>query len=177
MVFINGAPGTGKSTLAQRLAEATPMALALDVDVVKHSLGQWRADPTAAGNHARRLALAMAEQHLRAGYDVVVGQYVARPRFVERLQDLAGRTGAAFFEFVLVVDHDTLVSRLEGRAARPARPEHPVNSRLVGPADVPQLLRSMDDVRTWRPTAVPVDASGTLDATVDRLRRHLAAGT
>jgi adenylate kinase family enzyme len=57
VILINGAPGTGKSTIAHQLAQATPHDLALDLDLLKHSLGQWDADMTAAGYQARRLAL------------------------------------------------------------------------------------------------------------------------
>lgn len=41
LVLINGAPGAGKSTLAQALAQDRPMTLALDIDALKHSLGCW----------------------------------------------------------------------------------------------------------------------------------------
>jgi adenylate kinase family enzyme len=35
LVLINGAPGSGKSTMAQTLAKEEAMTLALDVDVIK----------------------------------------------------------------------------------------------------------------------------------------------
>ncbi len=38
LVLINGAPGSGKSTLAHALAARRPLALALDVDQLKHAL-------------------------------------------------------------------------------------------------------------------------------------------
>ena len=57
LVLINGAPGSGKSTLADGLAQDQPMTLALDVDVIKHSLGRWSDDLLASGLHARRLSL------------------------------------------------------------------------------------------------------------------------
>src|SRR5699024_11891186 len=59
-------PGSGKSTLAARLAEERPLALALDIDVLKHSLGGWDEDLTRSGLQARRLAAAMIGQHLRS---------------------------------------------------------------------------------------------------------------
>ena len=46
LVLINGAPGSGKSTLADGLAQNQPMTLALDVDVIKHSLGRWSDVPS-----------------------------------------------------------------------------------------------------------------------------------
>ena len=45
MVLINGAPGSGKSTLARRYVEEHPLALALDIDVVRGMLGGWLDHP------------------------------------------------------------------------------------------------------------------------------------
>lgn len=115
LVLINGAPGSGKSTLAEALARDHPMALALDVDGIKHALGHWEEDLPAAGLHARRLSLALAREQLSAGYDVVVGQYLARTDFIEDLERLAGELGARFFEFVLDLDARPLAERLAGR--------------------------------------------------------------
>jgi len=38
---VNGAPESGKSSLAEALAQDQPMTLALDVDGIKHSPGRW----------------------------------------------------------------------------------------------------------------------------------------
>lgn len=72
LVLINGAPGSGKSTLAHRLAQDRPLTLALDVDVLKHSLGRWGDDVRISGLHARRLSLVLVREHLDTGYDVVL---------------------------------------------------------------------------------------------------------
>jgi predicted kinase len=174
LVLINGAPGSGKSTVAQLLAQNMCLALALNIDVIKHSLGQWETDATGAGLQARRLALAMADEHVSAGNDVIIGQYLAKPDFIEQLECLAQRRGADFIEFVLVLDDRTLLARLERRALQPDRFEHEVNSRLVSPGDVPELVRSMERLLTQRPSAIPIDASGTPADTVGLIRRHLS---
>ena len=80
------------------------MTLALDIDGLKHSLGRWDEDPSASGLHARRLTLALASEQLRAGFDLVIGQYLARTPFIEDLEGLAGRHGARFYEFILDLD-------------------------------------------------------------------------
>lgn len=77
------------------------MALALDIDAIKHNLGFWDVDPIASGLQARALATAMTEQHLSDGYDVVIGQHLARPDFIEALDALAARCSASFIETVL----------------------------------------------------------------------------
>jgi predicted kinase len=173
LVLINGAPGSGKSTLADGLAQDQPMTLALDVDIIKHSLGRWNDDHLASGLHARRLALALAREQLGAGYDVVIGQYLARTDFIETLEHLTAEVHARFFEFVLDLDAATLAQRLAGRANAPSRREHVVNNRLVAPDDAACLVSSLDRLRATRPRAVWVDARGSLPATLDLLRAEL----
>lgn len=176
LVLINGAPGSGKSTLARALAQDGRFTLALDLDGIKHSLGRWQEDPIGAGLHARRLGLALAAEHLRTGHDVVLGQYLARSEFIETLESHAGRCRARFVEVVLDVDVATLADRLVGRTSRPTLPEHLVNNALVGPEDAPALVASIEALRAARPGALWVDARGSLEQTLDRVRAALPAG-
>ncbi|HET7276820.1 MAG TPA: AAA family ATPase [Dermatophilaceae bacterium] len=177
LVLINGAPGSGKSTIALTLAQDRPLTLALDVDAIKHALGRWDADKASSGLHARRLSLALAGEQLRSGFDVVVGQYLAKTPFIKDLEQLAGECGAQFHEYVLDLDADTLAERLAARATNPDRPEHEVNNRLVGPHDATRLVQSLNSLRASRPRAIWVDARGSLAATVDILRSHLGPPT
>jgi predicted kinase len=179
LVLVNGAPGSGKSTVARALAERASdagvggLALALDVDQLKHALGGWERDPTTSGLHARRLALALAAEQLRSGRDVFVGQYLARPEFVEALEALALRCSAAFHEYVLDVGAERLAARLRSRALTPTRTEHDVNNRLVGPADVPELIGSLEPLLAVRPETVRIDANGALEETVAAIEATL----
>ena len=174
LVLINGAPGSGKSTLAAALAQDRPLTLALDVDAIKHSLGRWDDDLLASGLHARRLALALAREHLDAGYDVVLGQYLARTDFIEDLERLAAELGASFVELVLELDAPSLAERLAGRSSAPTRPEQVVNDRLVGPDDADRLVASLEPLRDSRPSAVWVDGRGALLPTLDLVRAALS---
>jgi predicted kinase len=161
--------------MAQALAQDREMTLALDVDTIKHSLGRWDDDPVASGVRARQLYLALAEEHLRAGFDVVLGQYLAQTPFIEDLEALADRLEVAFVELVLDIDVPTLAGRLAMRASDPDRPEHVVNNRLVGPDDANRLVASMEGHRLNRPRAIWVDARGPHSSTADLLRAALTA--
>lgn len=175
LTLINGAPGSGKSTLAHLLAQDEPLTLALDIDVIKHSLGQWDLDMNGAGQAARRLAVAMVVEQLSSGSDVIVGQFLARPEFIEQLEALASGHNADFVEVVLSVDQPGLRSRLEQRAVSPQRSEHLVNAALVTPSDVPVLVQTMEDLVELRPSAVVIDANGSLTSTLQLIRKSLTA--
>lgn len=160
LVLINGAPGAGKSTVASLAAAQRNMALALDIDLIKHSLGCWDADPYRSGVQARRLAVAMIRQHLQDGHDVFLGQYLARADFIVELEQLAHSCDARFVETVLRLGPDALAERIAQRHRSPSRVEHAVNNALVGADDAPLLVDSISAVLDQRPNAVVIDAAG-----------------
>jgi len=169
LILINGAPGSGKSTVAHALAQDRSMTLALEIDTIKHSLGRWDEDPQASGLHARRLGVVLAGEHLRAGFGVI-GQYLARTAFIEQLEKLADQQAAEFHELVLDLDTAALARRLAGRAGDPTRTEHTVNNQFVGPEEAPALVQSMEELLLSRPLAHRVDARGSLSSTLTAVR-------
>jgi predicted kinase len=104
LILINGPPAVGKSTLARRYVDDHPLALNVEIDALRVSLGRWR-EREESKRLAWDLALALAETHLRAGYDVVVPQLVGRTGRVERFATLARGLGAAFVEIVATGSH------------------------------------------------------------------------
>ena len=178
LLLINGLPGSGKSTLAARYVADRPLALCLDVDVVRGLLGAWSDRPHEAGLLARRLALAMARLALGEGRDVVVPQFLARPAFIGELEALAGELGAEFVEVVLVEAPDVAAARLAQRAAGPLtavqRDADLLLDRAGGLDVVPELHRGLQDVLAGRPAArrvepVPGDVERTYRDLLDSL--------
>ena len=178
LLLVNGLPGSGKSTLAARYVADRPLALCLDVDVVRGLLGAWMDRPHDAGLLARRLALAMARVVLTDDRDVVVPQFLARPRFIGELEGLAADVGAQFVEVVLVEEPDAAAARLAHRAAGPMtavqRDAHTMLDRAGGLATVPGLHRRLHDMLAGRPNTrrvepVPGDVERTYRRLLDRL--------
>jgi predicted kinase len=124
LIVLNGPPGIGKSTIARRYAEANPLSLCLEQDVVRGLLGGWRTRDSASGQLARELCLAMARAHLVAGRDVIVPQFVAAPEYLDRLAALAQEVGADHHELVLLDDAAAAERRFRQRLNDPVWVEH-----------------------------------------------------
>lgn len=120
LLLINGAPGVGKSTLAQRYADDHPLALIIDVDSIRTHLGKW-AEVDESKLVARDLAVALARAHLLDGHDVIVPQYLGRPEFRERLRLLATGADVSFAEVLVTDDADRITQRFRERRVEYAR--------------------------------------------------------
>lgn len=172
LVLLNGPPASGKSTIADRLVAVRPLALDLDVDVIRGQLGGWLDQPTAAGLAARALATSMIETHLTAGHDVIVPQFLARPDFVVELERLAEHCGAKFAEIALMIDRATAIEAFDDRSHRPVDDTHRDAASLVARSSDPvgavgAMYDRFVEFLRQRPSARMVRAiRGDVDATV-----------
>ena len=180
LILLNGPPASGKSTLAQRLVDRNPLALNLDVDVIRSLLGAWIEAPDESGLIARRLALAMATQHLDAGYDVVVPQFLAKVAFIHELESAAAAVRAGFAEIVLDVDRHDVIEAFGARSVDPQTQTHADAAALVGRSTEPDPLgAAYNDLqrlvanrpKTIRVPVVADDVETTLATLLDLLKR------
>lgn len=174
LLLLNGPPASGKSTLGARLVSARPLALNLDIDVVRAQLGSWLDYPRDAGLAARALALTMARTHLRSGHDVVVPQLLARVDFIEDLERLASEVGASFVEVLLDLDRASAIEAFQARRRRPQTQAHLDAAALIDRSEeddplgtIYEALQRVADARTAT-RRVPVER-GNVAATMEAL--------
>jgi uncharacterized protein len=169
LIGVGGLSGTGKSRVAMALAPELappPGAVVLRSDVERKALAGRREDerlPPEAytpENGARVYALLAekAERAIAAGHTAIVDAVYARPEERDALRRAAEAHGVPFHGLFLTADFATRVARVGARRADASD----ANEAVVRAQDA-YVLGAND----W----TPVDASGTLECTVDHARK------
>ena len=172
LILLNGPPASGKSTLAVAMVARRPLALNLDVDLVRGLLGGWMDRPVDAGLNARQLCVAMTAVNLTNGFDVVVPQFLGRDDFIYELEKTALGVGARFVEVALMMDRADAIKAFGERSAGSFNQQHRDAFEMVERAgglaaladmydDFLRLIDSRLSVR--RVGVIHGDVLGTLD--------------
>lgn len=175
LLLLNGLPGVGKSTLADRFPVALPRWVVLDADRIRRTM---RGELSQTVDAARGQVLARAAAHLGDGEDVVVPQLVARVDQLVRFEQVAFDRRADLVHVLLVDAGGDPVGRFHRRGGDD--PWHTEVRGLVerqGGGDVlagyakglAQVVAERRDVRFVR--SVEGDPDGTWAALVDAVAR------
>jgi len=160
LILLNGPPGIGKSTIAERYVDEHSGTLNLDIDRLRSLIGGWREDFQGAGEIVRPLALALATTHLRSGRDVIMPQYLGRIIEIERFEAAVVACEADFLEIVLMDSLSEALRRFTTRSEDSEQPWHEeirlIVQRSGGEAHLTELYQQLTTAVDQRPDAVTV---------------------
>lgn len=115
LLHLDGPSGVGKSTLAERYADAHPGVLNCDVDRLRTMVGGWERDFVGAGRIVLPDAVAMIRSHLAGGRDVVMPQMLLDEAEAEAFRSAAVDDGHRYLRLVLWAPPGVARARFEGR--------------------------------------------------------------
>jgi predicted kinase len=146
LVIVTGAPCTGKTTLAARLAADLRLPL-IAKDTVKEALFDalgWsdREWSRRLGRASVRLLFVFAEAVLRAGQPAILESNFSRQWDTPYFAALAERVAFEALQVICTTERETLLARFAARWAAGER--HPAH---VEAAQLPELAAALDDGR------------------------------
>ncbi len=165
LVHLNGAPGVGKSTIAQRYLRDHPGVLNCDVDRLRSLVGGWADDFDAVGAVVRPLALAIVRAHLDGGRDVVLPQMLADEAERARFRAAAVDAGHRYVHVLLRSAPGEAAARFYDRTQDPLQA---VIRGVVDDAGGRSVIDELDErlLGAARDSgAVVVDADGDVEST------------
>lgn len=117
LLHLNGAPGVGKSTIAERLVATRPGWLNCDIDILRTLIGGWQDDFAAAGAHIRPVAGEMMSAQLATGRGVVLPQLTGIASELAKFKLLASQSGVPYLHVFIDASDDDLDRRWQDRGS------------------------------------------------------------
>ena len=117
LLHLNGAPGVGKSTIAERLVASRPGWLNCDIDILRTLIGGWKDAFAAAGAQIRPVAREMMAVQLATGRGVVLPQLIMQDRELAQFKSLATVCGVPYVHVYIDAPDEELAIRWQRRNA------------------------------------------------------------
>ncbi|MFE6736322.1 AAA family ATPase [Microbacterium sp. NPDC057650] len=115
-IFVNGLPGSGKSTYARRFVESRRGWLNLDVDLLRGLLGTASIDFVQAGAEVQPLALALLREQIGRGGNVIFPQLFFTPEEAAPFEEAVVASGGRVVRTLLHEGTEECWRRVEERA-------------------------------------------------------------
>lgn len=148
IVWLNGAFGSGKTTLAAELSRRWPEALVYDPEQIGYVLRNIMPVPT--GNfqdlplwrrQAAAMAIGLVEEY---GRPVLAPMTVADPDYLGEIFGALAGAGVTVRHFFLKVSPEVLERRLDARVVAPGDPERDEAARRWGKERIPACTAAVD---------------------------------
>jgi len=134
MIWINGAFGAGKTTLAEEMHRRLPDALAFDPEYVGYILRQWVPTPTSGDFQdiplwrklVAEFAIGMAADY---GHVLIIPMTLANPVYRDEIFGLIGKAGERIVHVFLDVPPEELHRRIDAQVLHEDNPEADASAR------------------------------------------------
>lgn len=174
LIFVNGPVAVGKSTLAQKYIDEHKLALVLNTDDFVGAMGQWLENEPTARKLALQYIVLVAEQHLKAGYDVVIPYLLAEPKDMQQIE-VAAKSSAKLYEFALVAPKEEVLGRAlqRGTWGEPGAPPLTEKDTPI----VEDLYDKFIQALEARPKSIQIRVTeGDIAGTYEKLISYLEVG-
>ncbi|MFY1678808.1 AAA family ATPase [Streptomyces sp. WMMC905] len=148
IVWVNGAFGSGKTTLVDEVRRRWPEALVYDPEMVGYVLREIVEVPTGDFQDLRLwrrqvadLAVALVEEYRRP---VLVPMTLVDPGYTAEIFGVLEGAGVTVHHFFLTVSEDELVRRIDGRSFTPDDPERDERVRRWCKSRIQVCVASME---------------------------------
>lgn len=175
IVWVNGAFGSGKTTLVEEVRGRWPEALVFDPEVVGYVLREIVDVPTGDFQDLRlwrrqvaEFVVGLVEEYRRP---VLVPMTLVNSSYVEEVFGAIEAAGLTVHHFFLKVPEDVLVARIDGRSFTPDRPEQDERVRRWCKERIAACTAAIDTLPT---ETVFLDGESSPAELADVVLRHAA---
>jgi uncharacterized protein len=166
LIAIGGYPGTGKSTVAQRLSRDLRIPR-LGSDPLGRAIKSAHPDVAEAQRIGFSVLFALAEDFLTSNCSVIVDTNMGWAFHWDRLDDIVGRQRATFVPVMLRCPRGVYMQRIADRHA--ADPTEASVEKMLRMPNFNAVCEFIDAIS--RPDVLEVDAGGTPDETYARVKQ------
>ncbi|MFK0257897.1 AAA family ATPase [Streptomyces sp. NPDC090445] len=148
IVWVNGAFGSGKSTLVEELRARWSEALVFDPEMIGFVLREIVEVPTGDFQDLRQwrrqvanMAAGLAEEYQRP---LLVPMTLVNPAYLGEIFDALNKAGANVHHFFLNVPEEVLLKRIDSRSFTPDDPDRDEQVRAWCKSRIPSCVAAVD---------------------------------
>lgn len=149
LIIINGPPGVGKSTVAEKLHKAVSLSYLLEIDALRRNISNYREQVKESRELSYYVSLAIVEACFSAGSDVIIDKAISNSTVMDRFFQVAKKYNANTYEFILNASKELVVKRAENRGYR--------TGGLLTPEKVERWWEDTQEYIKKRPLAIVVN--------------------